>query len=186
MSVGLGVAAAAAGMSALGGLASTGINAWQAQLNRDFNAREAEKARAFNASEAQKIRDYDERMSNTAITRRYNELNKLGINPILAAMDGASTPSAAAASSSPASASGSNISNIDSRIRLSDLQEHTATRAALLAEINNSAAVANQASYRLKDDKAILERSELVQSIADDNIAAATDELYRMHYKRKG
>lgn len=70
------------------------------------NLAEAERNRIFNAEEAQKNRDWQEQMSNTAITRQVQDLNNSGINPLLAAqLGGAAVGSGSTASGTPGTVS---------------------------------------------------------------------------------
>lgn len=79
------------------------FSAEQAEIARDFNAAEALKARRFNKSEATKARKFEQKMSNTEVQRRMKDLEKAGINPVLAAGGGASSPGGNAASGPAAS-----------------------------------------------------------------------------------
>lgn len=75
------------------------------QLMRDIYAMNL--SNEFSAAEAQKSRDFTERMSNTSYQRAVEDMQKAGINPVLAySQGGASTPSSATASSSGAGSAG--------------------------------------------------------------------------------
>lgn len=76
-------------------------NYYMTRLANEFTAGENEKGRLHNAEQAQLQRDWEERMSNTAYERSYDQLRKLGLNPYLMASGAAaSTPSGSAGFSS--------------------------------------------------------------------------------------
>lgn len=83
---------------------ATDTNKEMNRENNEFNAAQAEISRGFSATEAQKVRDFEERMANTELQRRYADAEAAGINPVAALLGsgGASTPSVAAAHSSQA------------------------------------------------------------------------------------
>ena len=80
----------------------------QAQRQMDFQNTSNAKAMAFSAQQAQISRDFEERMSNTAHQREVKDLVSAGLNPILSASRGASTPNATSASGVSSSGSKGN------------------------------------------------------------------------------
>lgn len=104
------------------------FNKQEAEINRAFQQASADKAMQFSANEAEKARDFSsaeaainrnwqEYMSNTAYQRAMKDMEKAGLNPILAAQttSGASTPSGGIAHTSQgnsSSASGGQASGV--------------------------------------------------------------------------
>lgn len=84
------------------------------------NSAEAARNRSFQAQQAQVDRDFQERMSDTAVERRSDDMKKAGINPILAAGNPASQPSgaqAAGSQSAPMQNSAASFGNLGAQLQ---------------------------------------------------------------------
>lgn len=89
---------------------SLDFNHYEAELNRDFQQDSANRAIAFSSAENERNRAWQKMMSDTAHQREMADLKAAGLNPILAANNGASAGVGSAAMSAQAAGFGASSS----------------------------------------------------------------------------
>lgn len=94
-------------LTALGGISGqmdvNAANSAQAMRAMEFNAKQARIQRRFTGTQAQNQMAFQRQMSNTAHFRQIRDLKRAGLNPILSATSGASSPGGAMGGGAPPS-----------------------------------------------------------------------------------
>lgn len=119
----------------IGTLFGAGIQAGSQSETNSYNLKIARENLDFNEREAQKTRDYQTLMSNTSHQREVADLKAAGLNPLLSANAGASSPAGATASAPPTPTMVNPFANLDLGGMLRDLAQLDMQRAQTQADV---------------------------------------------------
>lgn len=177
---------AAAGISAaasfFGQKDTNASNTAMSQQQMQFNSEEAEKSRQFSAAQAAELRDWQsfqagvqrawsEDMSSTSYQRAVGDLQKAGLNPMLAySQGGAPMPSASAPSGAMGTSSPASYSNIPLRSNAAAVAVNSAVQA---MQVTNMA----KQGANIDADTA-LKNAQAQQTLSSaGNLEASTEEI---------
>lgn len=100
-------------------------------LQRDWSANQADIQRGWSSAQAAKQMDFQRSMSNTAVSRRMEDMRKAGINPLLAGKYDASTPAGAIGTGGIPSGSKANAKGYTATSPLEGMFNHIGTALSL-------------------------------------------------------
>lgn len=130
-----------------------------------------QEANQFNAEQAEIQRNWEMNMSNTAYQRQVNDLQAAGINPIMAASNGVSLPTSAAAASVSPSAATFQLSQLLDLYRMKEMLP--LEKAAIKAQIRNTEAQANKTDVDTESGKISLRYQDRNMQLEQEGKALA-------------
>jgi len=175
----------ASGLNVLGTYMTNESNEDIASARNEFEAAQAVLQRDWSAEQAQINRDFEERMSNTAVTRRMEDMRNAGINPLLAGKFDASSPAGSMPSGASAHAYGYEYKNpfegaISSALQVMQLKQ-------LDAQIDNIKAQTDLTRNKEGISEPVETLMRTIQDVVDDyrNSASSGDKSSSVWQKLK-
>lgn len=169
---------------------------WAAQWNRDeadqsrrFTQSMLDQDQSFNASEAQKNRDWQEQMANTSWQRAVGDMEKAGLNPMLAYSQGgagsgsgaqasigmgSSAQGSASAGASPMASSGQASGQMTRMENATAASIQSAFRGAEVSQGLQNGALQNQ---KLEADILKTKADTMLSGVSAGQVSAATDKI---------
>ncbi len=200
---------------ALSGIPFVGAG-FAAQDQRDFSAEQAHQARIFNEAESarnrrfseaenQKNRDFQRMMSGTAHQRQMNDMRLAGLNPILSAGAGASTPAGSSIGGSAATspmAQGSmgsdapssaaivkdimNLTRQKAQKEVAKIDQETKTSSAIEKVQQAQTKAVNNSAKKLENEAKILEHNSKKAKAEGNFYDQHGDTMMKLHFINTG